>query len=120
MSNPSTPASFEAWVKTAQRGESIVYAYGTIMVPPSRDMLRVAMSACDGGLVNLVQRREPGGTFSYIAQRSAKQKQEKPEKKPVACRTPGCNRYAPPGGKTGHCRQCNVNIARKRRRGCTA
>ena len=78
----SAAADLGRWVHSAERGETFVYARRTKPNVAAKAAARKLHDAC---LVSLVQRREPDGTVSYIAQRTWRKREEQPPK-PVGSR----------------------------------
>lgn len=109
------------WFKGAPAGERFVYGIDDGNDRPQAGEMKAARHLADQGLVLLFQRREHDGSLSYVAQRTRREGALPTAKVPtrplVMCQTPGCDRLPPVNTKIGLCRQCQINAARRRRRG---
>jgi hypothetical protein len=80
-----TPAEFEAWLKGAAPGASLIYHQGFLAadrgdavsgylaspIEPTNSLATAVLHAADAGFVFIVQRRIGHGRFQYIAVKSA-------------------------------------------------
>lgn len=54
------------WALHAEPGEAVIYTFS----PDASSVMRMAYDLFEDGLIALVQRREPNGSYAYIAQRT--------------------------------------------------
>jgi hypothetical protein len=70
--------TFAAWLETARPNETLIYHAGLNLQNADPDAVVSARKAYNAGLVELVQRRQGGGKFEYLAVKRAVQAKRQP------------------------------------------